>query len=83
MSAVMGNLLTCECKVIEAGYVRSWCPFNLAISELCDALANLGNMAILLGKMQRAGMAVSPEMFEVLANHCKAARDALAQVKEE
>ena len=83
MSAEVGTILTCGCKIIAAGHGIIWCPLHLAASKLFDALTNLENMAILLGKMRRAGMTVSPEMFEALANHCKVALDALAQTKPE
>jgi hypothetical protein len=83
MSTETGTLPTCECKIIADGHGISGCPLHLAASKLFDALTNLANMAILLGKMQRVGMTVSPEMLEVLADHCKVARDALAQAKGE
>lgn len=73
----------CGCDILAAGDGIIWCPLHLAASNLFDALTNLKNMAVLLGKMQRAGMAVSPDMFEALADHCKVASDALAQAKPE
>ncbi|MEJ2745243.1 MAG: hypothetical protein P8123_06100, partial [bacterium] len=67
MSTEIGSFPTCDCDRTAAADGTSKCPLHLATSKLFDALANLENMAVLLGKMQRAGMTVSPETFDLLA----------------
>lgn len=76
-------IMSCGCKILPAGRGIILCPLHLAASRLLDALTNLKNTAVLLARMQRAGTTISPEILEALADICKVARDALAQVKPE